>query len=385
MKMIDIQKKQCTGCAACADVCSKNCIDMSLDSEGFRYPKVNSLTCVNCDLCKSVCPALNGAEYDTLAETYAVKSNDEKVRFESSSGGAFSQIAKYILNNGGIVFGAAFDDDWTVHHIAVDSEGDLRLLRTSKYTQSRMHGIYRQVKKKLKEGYKVLFTGTPCQVNALKLFLKEDYDNLTLVDFICHGVPSETVWKKYTDFISAGKTIQNINFRDKSESWSRYSVMVGFDDESTYSCIFNSDPYMKLFLSDYILRPACYNCPSKTPNRSSDITLADLWGAREIKDNIDDDKGLSMVILNTDKGKKVFESVSDSVTAEKIDYSKAIAHNPSAVHSVGMPKNRNKVLNDIFRTDNPDFAHIARKYDYSNKFTNKIKRKLKYALKTLLK
>lgn len=383
--MIDIQKKQCTGCAACADVCSKNCIDMSLDSEGFRYPKVNSLTCVNCDLCKSVCPALNGAEYDTLAETYAVKSNDEKVRFESSSGGAFSQIAKYILNNGGIVFGAAFDDDWTVHHIAVDSEGDLRLLRTSKYTQSRMHGIYRQVKKKLKEGYKVLFTGTPCQVNALKLFLKEDYDNLTLVDFICHGVPSETVWKKYTDFISAGKTIQNINFRDKSESWSRYSVMVGFDDESTYSCIFNSDPYMKLFLSDYILRPACYNCPSKTPNRSSDITLADLWGAREIKDNIDDDKGLSMVILNTDKGKKVFESVSDSVTAEKIDYSKAIAHNPSAVHSVGMPKNRNKVLNDIFRTDNPDFAHIARKYDYSNKFTNKIKRKLKYALKTLLK
>ena len=385
MKMIDIQKKQCTGCAACADVCSKNCIDMSLDSEGFRYPKVNSLTCVNCDLCKSVCPALNGAEYDTLAETYAVKSNDEKVRFESSSGGAFSQIAKYILNNGGIVFGAAFDDDWTVHHIAVDSEGDLRLLRTSKYTQSRMHGIYRQVKKKLKEGYKVLFTGTPCQVNALKLFLKEDYDNLTLVDFICHGVPSETVWKKYTDFISAGKTIQNINFRDKPESWSRYSVTVGFDDESKYSCTFNSDPYMKLFLSDYILRPACYNCPSKTPNRSSDITLADLWGAREIKDNIDDDKGLSMVILNTDKGKRVFESVSDSVTAEKIDYSKAIAHNPSAVHSVGIPKNRDKVLNDIFRIDNPDFAHIARKYDYSNKFTNKIKRKLKYALKTLLK
>ena len=172
MKMIDIQKKQCTGCAACADVCPKNCIDMSLDSEGFRYPKVNSLTCVNCDLCKSVCPALNGAECDILAETYAVKSKDEKVRLESSSGGAFSQIAKYILNNGGIVFGAAFDDDWTVHHIAVDSEGDLRLLRTSKYTQSRMHGIYRQVKKKLKEGYKVLFTGTPCQVNALKLFLK---------------------------------------------------------------------------------------------------------------------------------------------------------------------------------------------------------------------
>lgn len=385
MKMIDIQKKQCTGCAACADVCSKNCIDMSLDSEGFRYPKVNSLTCVNCDLCKSVCPALNGAECDTLAETYAVKSNDEKVRFESSSGGAFSQIAKYILNNGGIVFGAAFDDDWTVHHIAVDSEGDLRLLRTSKYTQSRMHGIYRQVKKKLKEGYKVLFTGTPCQVNALKLFLKEDYDDLILVDFICHGVPSEVAWKKYVEYISRGRLIEKINFRDKSVGWNDFSLSFVFKNFDIYAKTLREDPFLRLFLSDYILRPACYNCPSKTPNRSSDITLADLWGAREIKDNIDDDKGLSMVILNTDKGKRVFESVSDSVTAEKIDYLKAIAHNPSAVHSVGIPKNRDKVLNDIFRIDNPDFAHIARKYDYSNKFTNKIKRKLKYALKTLLK
>ena len=228
---------------------------------------------MNCDLCKSVCPALNGAECDILAETYAVKSNDEKVRFESSSGGAFSQIAKYILNNGGIVFGAAFDDDWTVHHIAVDSEGDLRLLRTSKYTQSRMHGIYRQVKKKLKEGYKVLFTGTPCQVNALKLFLKEDYDNLILVDFICHGVPSEVAWKKYVEYISRGRLIEKINFRDKSVGWNDFSLSFVFKNFDIYAKTLREDPFLRLFLSDYILRPACYNCPSKTPNRSSDITL----------------------------------------------------------------------------------------------------------------
>lgn len=194
-----IDKSQCCGCTACASACPKHCIVLKEDEQGFLYPRVDESKCIDCHLCEKVCPVLKPFEKQNPQEVFAIINPDEEIRLASSSGGVFTALAKQILHAGGIVFGAAFDDNWQVHHISVTKVEDLALLRSSKYVQSRIEKTYTVVEEYLKKGTQVLFSGTPCQIAGLKHYLRKEYDNLLSVDVVCHGVPSPLVWEKYLE------------------------------------------------------------------------------------------------------------------------------------------------------------------------------------------
>lgn len=314
MNMIEMYKKQdCCGCSACEQICPKQCISMTEDTEGFLYPKVNKNYCVRCGLCEGVCPIIHKqTQLDRVDQiAYLAYANNEEMRLSSSSGGIFTILAELVLSDGGVVFGAAFDDDFMVHHIAVDTKEELPKLRGSKYLQSRIENNYAKAKHYLDAGQKVLFSGTACQIAGLKSYLRKEYDNLLTVDVLCHGVPSPKVWKKYLEEQKkmGGTSIKNIFFRNKETGWKEYSVTVEFEDHSKYKNVFMKDAFMRLFLADICLRPSCHNCRFKEFPRLSDITLGDCWGVEAHSPEMDDNKGTSVVIINTQKGNKVKEMI----------------------------------------------------------------------------
>lgn len=231
------EPKDCCGCSACATCCPKHCISMEQDKKGFVYPHVDENTCINCGLCEKVCPMLNPRKADTPVHEYAVQNKDEKVRSNSSSGGVFASLASSVIDSGGIVFGAAFDEDWNVHHTGVESEDMLFLLQGSKYTQSRIDDAYAKAEACLKAGRTVLFSGTPCQIAGLKGYLRKVYENLLTVDVVCHGAPSPKVWEEYLKTITRSKSVSGKNtvllslkdsplsgvaFREKRTGWQKY-------------------------------------------------------------------------------------------------------------------------------------------------------------------
>ena len=229
--MIDKIGDQCTGCEACANICPKDCISMVENAEGFLFPKIDSGKCVGCELCEKACPVLSPIPIHKTQEdvkVYALIHKDEDVRSHSSSGGAFSAIADFVLEQGGVVFGAAFDENFEVHHICVDKPEDLYKLRGSKYVQSRIGDAYRQAKEKLQQGRLVFFTGTACQTSGLLGFLGRDYENLITQDLICHGVPSPLAWRKYIQLNRrwAKSEVEHIFFRDKIFGWHNWHVSI---------------------------------------------------------------------------------------------------------------------------------------------------------------
>lgn len=333
--MIEIrEKKNCCGCAACVQACPKQCISFEEDKEGFRYPLVDKNKCVDCHLCEKVCPVLNKADAKEPIEIYAAYNKDENIRLKSSSGGIFTVLAEEVIKQGGVVFGARFNDNWEVYHDYTETIEGIGSFRGSKYVQSRIENSYKKAKDFLNKGRKVLFSGSPCQIAGLHKYLGKHYDNLLAVDFICHGVPSPKVWRKYIEEILknarqgvAGKNIisqslkvmpviTGINFRDKRTGWKKYSFTVtlaevtddGKKNLVSRSDIFLQDLYMKTFLSDIILRPSCYQCPAKRGRSESDITIADWWGVKEYpnQEKVDDDKGICIVFLNSDRGQQYF-------------------------------------------------------------------------------
>lgn len=352
-----IANKKCVGCSACYSICPKKCIDMEMDSEGFYFPKVNKERCVGCNRCESVCPAIKQVPPTEMIKSYAAYSKDNEARRNSSSGAVFYQIARECIKNNGVVFGAEFDGNWNVRHSVVDNVEDLHKIQTSKYAQSNTNGIYKDVKKSLANNKRVVFAGTPCQCNALSLFLGKKYENLVIIDFVCHGVPSPLVWNKYLKSICDDVT--SVNFRDKSNGWKNYKFSVKSNDKD-FKIDYYDSTYMRLFLSDLILRSSCYDCKSKFPNKTSDITLGDLWGAGNIVPELDDDKGLSLVILNSKKGEIIFEEISSYLIVKEIDYNEAFKYNPSAILSATKPKNREKAFSDIF--NNVDFDSVVKKH-----------------------
>lgn len=346
--MISIkEKKDCCGCSACVQKCPKHCITLTEDEEGFLYPKVDTLVCINCGLCEKVCPWLNQPEKIQPQEVLAVKNRNEEERMASSSGGVFIALAKKILEKGGVVFGAVFDENWEVKHTYAETLDGVRLMMGSKYVQSRIGNSYNEAEHFLKEGREVFFTGTPCQVTGLHKFLRKDYPNLLSVDFLCHGVPSPGVWRRYLDEIfarsarraAAGKNtvlssslksvpvITGIEFRDKKlYGWKKFSFVVrGSAFKADKNSVLLSDihkinPYMRGFLSDIYLRPSCYRCKCKNGVSHSDLTIADFWGL--MMSDIDDDKGLGMVIINTDKGREVFGTLDMEVSRSTLETAK---------------------------------------------------------------
>lgn len=321
-----VNKQECCGCAACVQRCPKHCIHLVEDAEGFLYPEVDVENCIDCGLCEKVCPLLSKVQPISVQKTLAVKNLDEEERLSSSSGGVFIALAKMILQKGGVVFGAVYDEHWEVRHTYAESLEGVRKMMGSKYMQSRIENAYADAERFLKSGREVLFTGCPCQIAGLHGFLRKDYPNLLAVDFLCHGVPSPSVWRKYLsdtfcNLDAKGKTgrqkcsssskhnesiIMDISFREKIlYSWKEFGFVIRGEIEGHNSVllseVYHKNPFMRGFLADIYLRPSCYSCKCKNGVSHSDLTIADFWRINKVVADFEDDRGVSLVLLNTRK------------------------------------------------------------------------------------
>lgn len=342
-----IAKQDCCGCHACASVCPKQCISMEQDAEGFLYPKEDEALCVKCGMCEAVCPVLNPVRPDekVTPAAYAAVHPDDQIRAESSSGGVFSALAQEVLDRKGIVFGAAWTEDFRqVRHIAVESEAELSSLRGSKYLQSEMGDCYVRARSALKEGRAVLFSGTPCQVEGLHTFLGREYENLLLVDIVCHGVPAPAVWQRYLAQCSeaAGAGIRSVSFRNKQTGWKKYKIKLAWHNGAAQALTAREDPFMQAFLGNACLRPSCYNCRFKKASRVSDLTLADFWGIEDVCPEMDDDRGTSLVLVHSEKGGRMLEKL--KLQIRQVALEEALKGNPSAVSASPAHPNREAFL-----------------------------------------
>lgn len=353
-----LKKEDCCGCSACYNICPVNCIEMKEDTEGFTYPYVQAEKCISCGMCEKICPIMQKSvkkEEITQREvlsTYACINQLEETRRNSSSGGIFTLLAQRIIEEGGVVYGVAFAEDKTAIHIEVREEKDLYQLQGSKYMQSSKGEVYKEIKENLENGKIVLFSGTPCENAGLKSFLQKDYDKLFCVDIICHGVPSPLVWKMYLDSLGRrfGEVLRresNPSFRSKTEGWIRYSVSIPFSHNTEYRKGLDEDLFMQTFLRNINLRPSCYQCQFKPSTNISDITLADFWGIEKIMPEMFDDKGTSLVIINSEKGQALFDFIKDKMKYKKTDYKEAVYYNKSAYQSVTMPDKRKEFFSRI--------------------------------------
>lgn len=400
--MIDIrQKEDCCGCAACLQRCPKQCISLHEDSEGFLYPRVNVEQCVSCGICEKACPVLNQAEARFPLKVYAAKNNNEQELLMSSSGGLFIVFAKKIIKDGGVVFGARFDENWNVLHSYADTEEGIMDFIGSKYVQSRVGDSYAEARAFLKSGRIVLFTGTSCQIAGLKTFLGRDYDNLLTIDVICHGVPSPLVWKRYlTDITNnvinaksisqtTDSLIKSISFRDKHTGWKNYSFTLsifesqsrGFTNNWTLSHTFTKDPFMQLFLGNMTIRPSCYHCPSKNGRSKSDLTIADFWGIEKIWPDFDDNKGVGLLMVNTEKGQCAIDDKSLSLL--EVSLSDATRCNLSYYQSVSKPLERGLcfwLINKKSWSIN-DIAQLFQRIASIRNIKNRLKSKIRCVLK----
>jgi coenzyme F420-reducing hydrogenase beta subunit len=291
-------------------------------------------------------------------------------------------LAEQVIDNGGVVYGAAFDANFQLKHCYVDSKNDLEKLRGSKYLQSQIGSTYKQAKGFLDSGRKVLFSGTPCQIAGFKSYLIKSYENLLTIDIICHGVPSPKVWEKYIEFRQhkAGSLAKSVSFRDKSEGWKQSSIAFLFNDNEKYRENLRNDLYMKAFLNNICLRPSCYECQFKTLNRQSDITLADFWGIVNIIPELDDDKGTSLVFVNSNRGKIFFENILTEAKFKEVNINKALEYNSAAIESAKNNSNRNSFFADLERLK---FDKLVKKY-CTEKLYIRVKNKEKIIIRRFL-
>ncbi len=343
---------KCTGCMACYNICPSGAIEVVENDKGFLYTKINSEKCINCGLCKKVCPA-NKAYKNVYEkpEFYAVVNNKEDERINSSSGGIVGCISKEILKNKGVVYGVALENK-EAKHIRVDKEKDIYKIMGSKYVQSIIGDIYSKVKTDLENNLKVLFTGTPCQIEGLKSYLNKEYKNLITLAIICHGVPSPKVLKKHINEKEKKRKekIKNISFRNKKFGWHKWSVSYEYENGEIEIIPFTKDYFMQGFLRNYYLRESCYNCQMRFEKKNSaDIMVGDFWGIEEVLPEIDDDKGVSAVIVNSQIGLELFEKIKNKVKYEKTTFNDILKGNPVLISSVKYTKNEEKfydLIND---------------------------------------
>ena len=395
-------KEECCGCESCIQTCPKMCISLVADKEGFLYPRIDESVCVDCRLCEKVCPMINDYVSSSPIVTFASKNKNEKVRMSSSSGGIFSLFAEKIIEEGGVVFGAVFDEYWQVVLDCTDRKENIDNFRRSKYVQAKTGDSYRKVQFYLKQGRKVLFSGTPCQIIGLKLYLQKEYPNLITVDVACHGVPSPKVWEKYllyigkreqcknrTSYTKICPTIQKINFRGKEISWEQFTITINFvssegnseRQEFSHSIVHRDDLYMKLFLKDVILRPSCYHCSMRMRKSMSDIMIADFWAIDDVLPDFNDHKGVSLVVVKSEKGKNFFSAIStDSVFTE---YDVAIKNNGGFQEKVVPHPNREFFFNHLDKMD--DLSKLVEKtLNPRPAFVQRIKISAFYRVKKLL-
>ncbi len=367
-------KEQCSGCGACAAACPKHCIELKTDEEGFWYPFVDHKSCISCDRCRQTCPICSplSPSQDFTPSAYAANNRDISVRSASSSGGVFTLLAESVLEDGGVVFGAAMSEDQrAAQHIAVTDSGDLWKLRGSKYLQSGIGTAYSDVRTALRQGRRVLFSGTPCQVAGLQTFLGTTAadPNLLCVDFVCHGVPSPKVWRHYVSYREscAGADVLCTDFRDKTTGWGSSSLRLKFANDTSYTQGRSDDLFMRSFLKDICLRPSCYACAFKAVHRTSDITLADFWGINKVVPHLDDDRGTSLVIIQSTKGEDVFRDVQDRVESIQVDLERAVQLNPSTTQSAAKPTVRTAFFDHLDKLSFDELVHAFVPVKYTAK------------------
>lgn len=353
-----VEKKLCTGCNACKSICPKQAIHMEEDSDGFLYPVIDQEKCINCGLCQKTCPVINTKENKSMNKCYVAYAKEKEVRYTSSSGGIFTLIASVFLKENGIVIGASFDENHHLEHIAIQKEKDLDKLKGSKYLQSDLKNIFMYIKENIKEK-KILFVGTPCQVAGLKACFKNEEENLVCIDLVCHGVPSPKLFKKYIQELEQanGKLI-SYNFRDNSTGWDSYSNSMEFEKKKVKER--NSDNrYMRLFLSNLALRESCYNCNFKLGNKYSDITLGDFWGVQNKYPEMYNKEGVSAIIINTQKGNDVVESIKKNMTMKECSIDDIVSGNPSLKESCDRPQKRDLFMKEM---DELSIDTLTKKY-----------------------
>lgn len=366
LKHIGNSTVNCCGCNACGDICPRGAISFKTDHEGFWYPEVNEGACIHCGLCEKVCPVISPADFIKRYKAplvYAAYTKDELVRLDSTSGGIHSMLANKLFDKDAFVGGAVYNEDHTVSQIITDKRERLSEIRSSKYLQSNASSVYKAIAARLKEGRSVFFCGTPCQVQALYKFLGKDYDNLITADFICRGVNSPKVFLAYMDMLEKkyGSRATDIKFKSKEKGWHNFSIRVRFKNGKVYC----KDRWHDLFFIGYLqynnfVRPSCYDCKFKCFPQKADITLADFWGIEKLDPSMDQDKGTSMVMINSDKGAALFDTIKDDIVYKRFSQEEAAVDNPAMNHSLDSSfDTRKHFFADL---DSLPFDKLARKY-----------------------
>lgn len=380
--MINVtSNSKCTGCSACYSICPKGAITMTSDVEGFKYPVVEESLCVDCGLCDSVCPIIRRDCQDSFCEipvAYAAHyKDDEKTWYESASGGAFTAITDYVFNHNGIVYGATFNENMVVVHDSADNKVEALKFRDSKYVQSDINDCFKRIKKNLKNDKLVLFSGTPCQVAGLKDYLKKDYGNLLTVDLICHCVPSPRVFEDYKKYIETkyNKKIVRICFKDKTLGWDKFQTpRIYFNDGSNIFNVDDSKLWALIFYSHLAIRPSCHSCRFSNLKREGDMTIGDFWGVEKQHPEYRVPNGASLILINTDKGRKAFQEISDNLVYSLSDAVEALPD--TLLYTTTPHPKRNDFWNDY---EKKSFKSVTNKYlDLGKK--NELKRKVKRVL-----
>lgn len=318
---------------------------------------------------------------DAILGTYAAYSKDNELRLESSSGAIFSLLAEQVLQHNGSVYGVSMSQDCKFAElIRIDKKEDLSKLRGSKYLQARVGDTYQQVKVDLESELTVLFSGTGCQINGLKGFLGKEYENLYCVDVICHGVPSPKLWREYVQYVEeeANAKLINVNFRCKDDSWSDFGIKRIDSNHKVMYVSKDKDPYMLMFLRDYCLRPSCYECIAKQ-HKLSDLTIADFWGINEVFPEMNDGKGVSLLILRTGKGSELVDHIKADIVCKEVSFDDGVRRNRAEYSSAKRPAERENFFNDV---DAMSFEELKDKYAVPTRIT--LKSKVKRSIKKLI-
>lgn len=390
--MINItDKSKCCGCCACVDACGHKAISLKEDIEGFWYPVVDKDKCIECGLCEKVCPELNIGtlkknDYPKPAKTIAAIHKKLNVRWDSTSGGAFSALADAMYAQGGYVSGAIYNEDFTVRNFISNDPEDLVRIRSSKYLQSKAEGIYTEIRALLRKGEKVLACGTPCQMAALRSFLRKDYDNLIIIDFVCRGVNSPKVYRKYLDSLERkhGGKVVYVKAKNKELGWRNLTRKVVFDNGASYYGIGIIDDFRRGYHTNVFCRPSCYTCQYKGFPRMSDITIADYWGIENVDKNLDNNIGTSMILLNSKKGETFFELAKKSLEYRETKFESILPGNVALTKPIGHSSiDREQFFKDL---DKGTFEDVTEKYfPLSNSIPQKgLVRKLKDFVKDCL-
>ena len=400
--MLVKDKSNCCGCEACMNICPQNAIEMTVDEYGYKYPKINHEKCIKCGLCKKTCAYQNDFELQENEETYVAITTNKDILMKSASGGIFGQIASNIIKQNGVVYGCSMEKEnekLTPKHIKINTLDEIKKLQGSKYVQSDINYTYKLIKEDLENGKKVLFSGTPCQVAALKTFIgNKKNENLFTIDIICHGIPSKKIFQDYISFIERKENVivNDFVFRDKTKGWG-LQARIDYTDkkENKKSKLITShlSSYYQLFLNSEIYRENCYSCKYAGKKRVGDITIGDFWGIEKehpeyLKDNggeIDEKNGISCVLINNKKGKEILEKYCEDLLIKESNFEKAAKQNKQLNHPSTKTENREEILKEYIKegysgVDKWYFKKIGiKKYVYY--ISEKIPRKYKIKLK----